>query len=514
MENYLPVYEKVFYEKTEKTLSTEAVLPDYLPNVARIVRVSVIPSVKLSEITEDSVNTEGRAVFGVVYVSDFGDKLKCAVFPADFSHNFPVRAAKEELSDDGFVDFSVVAGDEKAAILSPRKLSLTCKLTVGAEGISKKKNRVFDPEENESLKKLTGNVSILEISAPAQADVRIEENISLEDGMPGAQEIVFADCSLSVNSARIADGECTFSGNAAFTCMYLSEAGEDGAEYISLSKNIPFTAKASVGAIPDSAYVMPRVTLSGISADAVSDSYGESKLIAVMVNGSINSRAYAASDARVCSDVFCTRYGCECEVRELLYDNFAKGVSDRVSITENIHANIGNMTDIVAQTATVNAVSTEYSDSKLIINAKANLKLVGTNELGGLESTSTSFNFKVPCPGEFDNTYEKYRFDTCIDVQDCKCSIVNGEVKCELMLGVHCAALGRSAVRAVTAVEVDDSKELERNKSEYVIYYPDADDTLWSTAKKYRVSPSELMAINGLKNESELHSLKILVIPR
>ncbi len=514
MENYLPVYEKVFYEKTEKSVMTEAVLPDYLPNVSRIVRVAVLPSAKISGIGSDSVNAEGRAVFSVVYASDFGDKLKCAVFPADFSHSFPVRSVQAELAEDGYAECSALASEEKGSVVSPRKLSLSCKVTLCAEGVAKKKNGIFDPEENESLKKRKGCVDTLEIAELPAVDVRIDEKITLDAGMPKIQEIVFADCTLSVGSAKLSGGECTFSGNAAFCCMYLSEENEDGQEYISLSKNIPFTASAALPYEADGGYVLPKAVLSSLSADAVRDSYGESCIIAVTLNGSISSKLYHNLNASVCEDVFCIKYPCECEVRELVYDSFTGGASEKVSVLESVHTNLGNMTEIVSQTARVSVVSSEYTDRGLVMNLFANVKLVGTNELGGLESANAGFGFKVPFPQSFRDNYEKCRFDTFAEAENCRCTISNGEVKCELDLVLHCAGLGRSKVRAVTAVEIDDMSEFSRDKSEYVICYPESDDTVWSTAKKYRVSPAELMAVNGLKNENDIASAKILVIPR
>lgn len=514
MENYLPVYEKVFYEKTEKTVTCEAVLPDYLPNVSRIVRVSVLPSARISEIGDDTVNAEGRVVFTVVYASDFGDKLKCAVFPADFAHSFPVRSAKAELCEDGYAECTVSALEEKGSVMSPRKMSLSCRLSVCAEGTAKRKNGIFDPEENESLKKLTAAVDTLEITELTAVDLRIDEKITLDAGMPGVQEIVFADCALSVAEAKLSENGCTFSGNAAFTCMYLSEQGEDGQEYISLSKNIPFTASTALPSGVREGYVLPKASLVSFSADAVRDSYGDSGIIAVAANGSISSRLYHTLEASVCEDVFCIKYPCECQVRELMYDSFCTGRSERVSVSENVHASLGNMTEIVSQTAQVSISSTEYSEKGLVMNLFANVKLMGTNELGGLESANMSFGFKVPFLHSFDGGYEKCRFDTIAEAESCKCTISNGEVKCGLDLVLHCAGTGRNKVRAVVAAEIDDMTEFSRDKTEYVIYYPDKDDTVWSTAKKYRVSPSELMAVNGLKNESELAEAKTLVIPR
>ncbi len=514
MENYLPVYEKVLYEKADKTLSTEVSLPEYLPNISKVVKVSVIPAASINEISEDSLAVHGRAVFGVVYVSDFRDKLKCAVFPCDFSHTFPVRGIKAELAEDGFAECSVQSSDEKASVLTPRRLALSCRLSVSAEATAPKKNEVFDPEENESLKKLTSDVGVLKISELPVAEVRIEENITLDAGMPQAQEIVFADCSLSVENARISDGVCTYTGSAAFNCMYLGDDDGEGAEYVSLSKSIPFTAQTNASGLDENAYVLCRTSLSGISADAISDSYGESKIISVSVGGSISSKAYATEKASVCEDVFCTVYPCECEVKELSYDSFAGSYCEKMTATESVHANLGNMTDIISQSAAVSVLSTEVVDSRLVINARAAVKLTGTNELGAIESASCSFGIKLPYSKSFDNSYEKCKFDTSVDVSGCKCRIENGEVRCELELCCSTAALARSHVRAVTAVQIDDSTELVKDKSEYIIYYPDSEDTLWSTAKKYRVSPTELMAINGMRSQSELPGKKTLVIPR
>ena len=515
MENYLPYYEKVFCEKTEKNISIDVSLQEYLPNAVKVVKVSAVPVTDECELQKDSLYIRGHIVFSAVYLSDFKDKLKCASFTTDFSHTFPARGIEDVLSDGGFTDWNVSIADEKGQTVSQRKLVLSCKILICADSYTAKRTEIFDDEKEKNLKKLCNNVDILDIHKIRDCEFSIEDNIPLEEGMPHIREIVYSEASVASATASVSDGNINYSGDIILNCLYLGESEDDSEQYISFCKKLPFHGSMPSENIPDDAYILSKGIVTTVSADPVQNNYGESAICGVSVGVLICAKAYTTCKTQIISDVFSTKHDCDCEVREIGYDCFICGINETVEVVESARTNLGSITDIISQISNVFVVSTELSGKVPVFNLRANLKLCGTNTQGILESINTSFNFKAVPTCELTEIPEKCRFDTYIHVNDCNCRIENGEIKCTLTLELCSAVYARKTTRAITAVNVDDSFELCRNKSEYIIFYPEPDDSVWSTAKRYRVSPEALLAVNGMNSSDTVFSpQKAVIIPR
>lgn len=520
MENYLSLYKKVFSEKNEKNIICEVNLPEYLPNVTKIIKISTIPVITEKRSEKDSISFVGHILFSVVYLSDFKDRLKSASFSANFNHEFQTHGISEADNDSAFIDKTVSITDEKAQIITSRKLELSCKATISVTAIAMKKNELPKATDNTDIKRLTDETETVKICKLQDCEFSINENISLEEGMPQIREIVFSECTLCVKSAEISENELHFSGVACFNCFYLGGNGHEDEQYISFSKDIPFSTSTQNGTlndVPPETFVLCCGNITEVNAVPIQDNYGETGICSVSCNAKISPKLYIPIKSEICKDAFSTKNECECEIKEISYDTLAEKIDENIIVSENVRAALGNITDIVFQSVNITVLSAEYADTIPVFDMKATLKLCGTNEQGMLESINTVFNFKTSAHGRslLPNRNEKHRFDAYAEVSSCQCKIENGEINCNLNLKLKAAVIAEKSISAITSIKTDDSCEFSRDKSEYVIYYPEKSDTVWSTAKKYKVSPEALLAVNGIKStECEFGEKRAIVIPR
>ncbi len=514
MEKYLPCYEKSFFERTEKNVSCEISLPEYLPNASRIVKVSTRACADECEAVKDSLYVRGHINFFVIYLSDFKDKLKCASASADFSHTFPAKGIEDAVKDSGYFDLNCSVSEERGQLMSPRKLGVSCKVSVCAEAVTVKKTEIFDTEESDTVHKLCKKTELLELTKLPKCEVTFEDNVPLDEGMPEITEMVFSDCGVSSVSAYCRDGKVNYNGTLELCCLYLAQ-DEDGEQYISFEKELDFNGTIDAGDIPDGAFIVTRAAVLSLSTDPVQNNYGESSMCSVSAGIVLSSKVFYTAQEELLCDAFCTGYECDCELKNIVYDSFVCGTDETVRVNEDIRANLGSITDIVSKSISVSVVSTELLGKTPVFNLRAALRLLGTNEQGGLESVNTAFNFKAQSEHELEFIPDRCRFDAEAYVKKCDCKIENGEIKCEITLGICCCAYGRKTVRTVTALEIDTECEFCRDKSEYILYYPCDKDTVWSCAKKYKVSPKALLAVNGMElTENDFGSRKAVVIPR
>lgn len=514
MEKYLPLYEKNFFERTEKNISCEIDLPEYLPNAVKIVRVSAKGFTDECEVMRDSLTVKGHIVFSAVYLSDFHGKLKCVTGTSEFSHTFPAKGIGDTVNESGFCECGCTVSEEKGQISSRRKLSLICKAALCAEAVCIRKTELFEVPDEGSVHTLCESTEFLERTAPNPCEITLEDSIALDAGMPGIREIAFSDCEVSSVSASISSGKIMYSGNVTFNCLYLADDDTDE-HYIAFSKELPFSASSDCDSFADSTFIICKAALSAVNADPVQNNFGDSDSMSVSAKITVCPRVFGVNTAETISDAFSTKHECSCEFRNIPYDRFVCGINENVTEEISAKANLGSITDIVSVSPSIIITSPELYGKLPVFNARLTLMILGTNGNGGLESISTSIPVKLQSKNELQVIPEKYRFDSEAFVGNCECRIENGEIKCSLTVNICSCIYERTSVRTVTAMELDKTSEFSRDKSEYILYYPCAGDSVWSCARKYRVSPKALLLVNGMENtDSDFGGRKSVVIPR
>ena len=81
-----------------KDIETEGVLPDYSPDISRLVRVDAAPCVENVR-CDDKCEISGKLVFGLLYESDYKSKLAYTTFTVPFELKCDALAAKETYPD-------------------------------------------------------------------------------------------------------------------------------------------------------------------------------------------------------------------------------------------------------------------------------------------------------------------------------------------------------------------------------------------------------------------------------
>ena len=394
-------------------------------------------------------------------------------------------------------------------------MNLSCKVAISAQAYAMRKNELLDFSDDKNLKTLSCNVDTMEIVKLPKLDFAIKQDILLEEGMPKIREIVSCECSVSSVFAHIEKEDMVCSGNLSFNCLYLGEDEDEGGSYISFTKSLPFSESMPVHDMPDDSFILCKGFVADCSADPVQDNYGESSACSASVNITAQAIAYCLHPSEILCDIFSTKHDCETEVRDITYDSFVCGISESLDMTESIRASLGSLMDVVSCGINIISVNSEPSGNTPVFSIRANLSLCGTNELGGLESVNAPFCFKAVPKSDLPEIPDRCKFDTWAHAGNCECKIENGEIKCSFTLELCSALYCASNAKTVTAVTIDENTEIIRNKSEYVIYYPDSNDTVWSAAKKYRVSPEALLSINGMSlKDTSFADKKAVVIPK
>lgn len=467
----------------------EFTLPDYYPEVRRVVSTlcRVLPESRYDN--GDSMEQGGVVAFTVLYLGDDGS-LTAVPLTTDYTVSL-------RLPEDGRSD-CVISADTAAETVvcratGPRRLSLKARLRTTASGERKMEAepRITDREGGNATAAEKISVQILDKEIPSmrRATGKLTGAVSGEIRERTGTKPVMCDGEIAVNEAVLSDGEVTLRGEAVLWCICF---GGDGLYYKTAAK-APFEEK-----IP-----LEGDELTGGSAR------GWGRCAAVTVKDS--------DDGTLVWDM---EYDLECEAAQNvtvstaadMYSTMWTGnsVMEECESLSLLRCHTGRLT---VSGKTGRSGSTTPSDYVIGSFGKAvcdrvdrsggRLTATGTAEVravicGGGEAVEECVRlpFKYECDCSADGDGELlWRCD--VSVIDSSARLEGGELHVTAELNVSLSAMLKTPMPYAARLELDRGQGSVRDAGELRIYYPEEGETAWDITKKYRIPKNAVTQVSA-----------------
>lgn len=506
----------VFSAGSEQNVTSTFTLPEYFPNVKRIVSSRATPSVAMVQKNDLQVLcVSGKLGFNIIFESDFANSLKSASFEEPFEFNF--RLGNECMADDVHFDGSVSEMSTSARILSPRQIEVSAKIGANAVGIKMGKVSLYNPEENNSddgICTLEQPVILTEKQFIPTSLVTVERDFTLPREYDSAKHIVYAMPCVSGVNVRCGDGKATYDGKMNLHFVYEKNKDEESAdepfEYVSFVQECDFGGEIINDNIKEDSLVVLRTT-PGVCHTGVSyDPYGENRIFVSSTPLEIEGCVFNTYENVVCADVFSTKYDVDLKHKNATYENPPTNFDREYTLDEKISANPEDFEHILDSNMQISLVGTGKSDEGCFANARACLYVFGKGKDGKFNMAKNTFNVHLPINDiDAQGPLSDYFTAQC---RGTEVFVRNGEMHCNANVTLKGALCTKNTVFAVGEVMVDKQTPVQEKDCSFVIYYPEKSDTLWSVAKKYKVSPQSIKEVNNLDENDNVSSRKTLTI--
>ncbi len=466
-------------QSTVTECGEEFTLPDYYPEVKRVVSVlcRVLPESRYDggETAEES----GTVTFTVIYLGDDGS-LACVPLNTDYSASIPMP--KTEDSHSGiFAD--TLTENVTCRATGPRRLSIRAKLRTvfTADGYISAEGEITDTSggsataaEKISVQTLDkSEKSLIRVSGKATGTVsgEIRER-------PGTKPIM-CDGEIAVNEAVPSEGAVILRGDAYLWCICF---GDDGL-YRKVTAKAPFEERIPIeGDAPASGALRGY----GRCASTTVKESDDGTLSWDMEFDLECEAAYNREAVPVC-DMYSTMWlgntvQSDCDSLSLL-----KCGNGRLSLTGSTKRS-GNGTAgdyIIGSYGKAVCTGVEYSGTRPVVTGSAEIKVL---LCGGGEVTEETARlpFRYECEsGDAANGDIFWRCDAVI--ADCSARLEGNAVQVTAELCLSIFAGVKSPVRYVTRLELDRTKPVDSRDGRIRLYYPNPGETVWDITKKYGI---------------------------
>ena len=478
----IPVSDK----NTVTELSGDFTLPDYQPEIKRLLRVgaAVLPPSKY--IGDRDAELAGSVDYYVYYVGS-DDMPYCAPVTAEYKINVPLEGEGEESG--GFLTSLTALADIVPDMISgrvtaPRKLSIKCRLRSRVQVFGLMALEDGYTHGDNGLQVLRGRVSESKFLRGSGESFHVTDEM-ICDSRGGEERVVSAEGRVLMSEISAIDGGVICRGDVFVKLLLCRE--EEGMPYTALRK-LPFSSTVPIeGAMRgDSVTATGSVCEMGITV--------EDNRIGIDAGIMLEAQAAHSDEVEYVKDVYSVSRRCANGYKTVeiprdascFVGNFT--LSDSMSLDESGLAHGARIID-----ASGSAVAEEYSfdGERCTVSGRARLALL-TEKDGEFSSSEIElpFTYRVGGVGGADRAV-------------CACEVVSVRAKADgERVGID-AEIGVSGLAYTLAREsllsgVAFGDEIESPRGEIVVSYPSDSDTVWSVAKRYGVELNKLRSANGI----------------
>ena len=473
-------------------VSAEVSLPDYRPEVKRLVRVSATVTPPARYVGAANTELSGSVDFCILYTGNDG-ALYSTTHSSEYRIGIPTDLPSDALLGEGLVcDADILPEPCNARVLAPRKLSVKCRLRA--------KMRIFGTRliENGDLisgiaaEKLYGSSDVCELFSGVGEALLLHDEIVC-DTQSEDLRIVCADGEVFISEAVAGSGCINCRGEVALKLLCTHDA--TGAFPSQILRRIPFEGS---------------VTVDGCEVNCTASAFGTCADVSVTVE-----------DGRILCDLSVILQGRAQRDRNLTYvrdayalDSVSDGRTDFLTLPQSrscVCANFSIGSTLTAEEAGLKpglhvvdayllplTAELVQEQTKDILSGRCRVHLTLSDDAGEISSQ------EVEIPYRYETEANQMPLaDSLVHVSPISCRArADGErLGVDGELAVSIVTRTQTKIQYLSACNIGD--KCKKPDGECTVCFPAPTDTLWSVAKKYHKPLAHLTGINTLPPQAQ-----------
>lgn len=490
----------------EQAVERDFVLPDYYPDIFRILKCRVIPKIMSHSINGEKMTFELSVMIKVLYQSENSCRVNCLEQKLNYSKSVDMSGDCQNpiISITPHVDYI------NCRVVNQRRLDVRGAVSARIKIVGEKNQAVIVDAfgANVQLKKTLITYPSKRLTASKR--VTVIEELELNASKPAIGSVVRSDCVVFPQEQKMIAGKLITKGDAEISMLYTctNASGEDSLETMKFT--IPFSQIIDIDGIDESFDAYVDITASGCEIIPKGENSSSLECELVLL---VNCTALKYETCEVVTDAYSTCYECDIENSNCRIESIPTQIKEVHTLTTQVSYDDDNIACIYDSWCDINNVSSRYDEEngKYIISGNVNFCLLGKNESCAPIYLEAESAFEHELEAEFsDNS----TIDPKVCVQNCSYHLPDShsvELKAELKIsGYVCEQSAKNMLCQLKAC-TDKPKDKQQGYALKLCYCRENED-IWEIAKKYSTSITAIMEENDITGD-KLGDCGMLLIP-
>ena len=303
----VPSCETILEETAEQPVECDALLPDYCPDIRRILKCTLTPVPMSKSITAGRLEAEGLAALHVLYISAGGEPARCE-YKVPFTRTLELHGEAEE----PILTVEMRPGPVTCRAVNQRRLEIRGSVVISASAVSCRRQQILESSGDKTIQLRMTEQKGTRLSGCFDREQRLAATTVLEGSAAPLARVLRCDAAVSRREEKWADGKLTITGEVlAAACCIDQNGGWQTAEC-----TLPFRLTADCPDAADAEFDIRCAALMP-TAEPVQDADGEYRALEWGVTVAAEGKLYRPYAVTCCTDGYSTKYRTACKEKTL-----------------------------------------------------------------------------------------------------------------------------------------------------------------------------------------------------
>lgn len=480
-------------------------LPDYCPDIQKILSCKISPNISSKNISGDRLNIEGTTGIKIIYTDPEKTKLRCYENSAPFSCSIDIKSTTENAVALTFTKPEYI----NCRAVNPRKVDIHGAFSVCTKIYVKEPAEITESVNGKDLEQKIRSVDFSDLVCLSQQQFSINETLEFGENESSPEVLIHSGAVAAINDYKVMPNKIVIKGNLNLKLLYISDPTEGTTKNIDY--NIPISQIIDVpGANENSKYIINAKVISHVEQIERTDGQ-KPNMISTETKISATVMVYDNKKLEIAEDLYSTDFDIETESKvvnlnslsEIIKENFSHKDSVKLSGTS-----ISKIIDIWSDNCLIKSYPNEENPN---FTLKMNLCIIA------LDKENTPFYIErimeLPYSYKFKNKIADISPEIEITPMSIGYSIPNeNTVDIKINFCVCGAIYTTKKINMITSAQTEKLPPKNKETSaSLTIYYAKKGENLWDIARKYYTSLELIQKENNLSEETTKESGMILI---
>ncbi len=488
----------------EQGVELDHVLPDYYPDVCKLVKCFITPTILNKAVNGDRLSYELRADVRILYCSEDSHILQCVTQSLHFS-----RTAELPSGESMTAEICPVTDYVNCRAVSRRRLDVR-----GAVTIRIKTSAVRQQEALADIFEKSMQLRRIPVQYPAKRlqcvqSIIVSEELELGTSKPPVLHVVRCDARPVEQSQKFVSGKLMVQGSLQIQLLYACEKDGDGS-LEPMTFRIPYSQLLEPEGLEEQDCCRVHCTVVSCDLKPVTDAGGEVRLLRCEAELRAECSAVRTASELLLCDAFSTEHPCTCRSMELLTCGTPLPFSEMLVCNTKLPCTDGELDCVYDAWCEVKNLTTATEAAEICISGMLCCYVLVRESSGmpRLLEKEEPFEHRFACA----ELGEQDVLETNAFAENCTYNLSGAaEVSLKAELRMEGTVTHCQPVQVLSDVEVQEETTHPRDLA-LKLYFGRADEAVWDIAKRCHTCMEAIMEENDLTQDT-LPKDGMLLIP-
>lgn len=477
------VNETILEETVEQSVECDALMPDYCPDIRRILKCTLTPTPMNHSITAGRLEVEGLANLNILYISAGGEPAR-GEYKVPFSRMLELHGEAEN----AVITVTMQPGSVTCRAVNQRRLEVRGSVIIAATVTACREEMLLCGSDEAAVQLRTCEKKGVRLYAAAEREQRLSQTTVLDGSGAPLTRVLRCDAWVTRREEKITAGRLTVFGEVQAAAFCLNETG--GWEWVECT--LPYELPLELPNWGEEHTAEVRCSVIAASAEPCVDDDGEYRSLDWSVTVCAAARGYEPYTASVCTDGYSTRYQSACRTRTVQTAELVSLCREAQTLRESLPLP-EETEEVIALWVRPEGCTVRSDGDGLSAEGRLALTMLTRMSDGELYSFDRVLELQRHIPAG-----ENTRWDAALECRSFAWEAAGEELllTCELQWQ---GALWRP-VREVLLEDItvdENSPKTDTRPRGLYIYMAEEGESLWEIAKRYNTSEARIREDNG-----------------